>query len=168
MKAEVVVVKVTPMAGVFVDKANANRLSEMGGSVLGDFLADSAFEATPTPQNEAGALHAAKLVKAEGKVDWQDEVQKVHNHVRGMDPWPGAFTLRGDKVLKMFSSQVSELSTSTEAQPGEVVTVDGEGIHVACGQGVLCIAEVQAPGKKRMLAQSYAAGHPFQKGDILA
>lgn len=138
------------------------RLSIVGGELLEDFLRVFPDVDAPIPQEHDRATHAAKLDKHEGVVDWSRPVARVIDHVRGMDPWPAATTRHGDKVLKLYGARTSELAAVGE--PGTVVGVDPQGLHVTCADGVVCISEIQPPGKRRMEARSYASGNPMPAG----
>lgn len=143
------------------------RLAVMSGDVLADTLRDVGERGAlgeATPQDDASATHAAMLSKAEGKVDWSWPAKRVIDHVRGMDPWPNAFTARGDLVMKLYKATPSDRG---EGEPGTVLMVDGEGMHVACGSGAICIGEVQPAGKRRMSPEAYASGRPFAAGERL-
>jgi methionyl-tRNA formyltransferase len=145
------------------------RLAVLGGQVLDEFLAE--FPSVPPARDqselEGEAVHAAKLDKAEGEVDWSRPAERVRDHVRGMDPWPAAWTKRGDLTLKLFAAKLSERERPAEARAGQVLGVDEDGLHVCCGAGVVCLAELQAPGKRRMAARDYAAGHGFEADEVL-
>jgi methionyl-tRNA formyltransferase len=145
------------------------RLAELGGELLDEFLAE--FPDVPPPVDQAELdgepVHAAKLDKHEGVIDWVQPAARVIDHVRGMDPWPAAVTTRGELTLKLFAAGRSELARPTEAEPGVVIAVDDGGLHVCCGDAVVRLGEVQAPGKRRMSAREYAAGHPFAPGERL-
>jgi methionyl-tRNA formyltransferase len=140
------------------------RLSPMAGECLRGFL--SRFPKVPaaTAQPEVGAVHAPKLEKSEGAVDWTRPTTEVIQHICGMDPWPGATAGRFGQTLKLFGVGPS---SRTSRRPGEVVGVDDEGVHVSCVDGCLRIAELQPPGKRRMAAKAYAAGRPFEAGERL-
>ena len=114
-----------------------------------------------------GVTLAPMLSKAEGLTRWTCPSGQVIDHVRGMDPWPGAFTGRGPLVLKLFRAAPSSRPRPDDAAPGQVLAVDRAGMHVACGEGVVCVAELQVVGGKRMPAQAYAAGKPFAAGERL-
>lgn len=143
------------------------RLAVLGGELLAEFLRAFPEVPPPTPQDASQATLAPMLRKEEGLVDWSWSSEQVIDHVRGMDPWPGAFTGRAGAPLKLFRAGPSPLPRPAEAAPGEVLAVDRAGLHVACGTGVVRIAEVQAAGGKRMPAQAYAAGKPFAPGERL-
>ena len=145
------------------------RLASFGGEVLDTFLSE--FPQVDPPQDqselEGEAVHAAKLEKAEGEVDWSRAAARVIDHVRGMDPWPCAYTKRGEQVLKLTGAGASERARPGEAEAGTVLGVDEHGVHVCCGDAVVRVSTLQAPGKRRMAARDYAAGHPFAAGERL-
>lgn len=145
------------------------RLAVLGGELLDEFLAD--FPEVPAARDQAALagqpVHAAKLEKHEGLVDWSRPRAQVLDHIRGMDPWPAASSHRGQTPLKLFAAGHSELARPPEAAPGTVLAVDEAGIHVCCADAVLRLGEVQAPGKRRMSARDHAAGQPFAAGERL-
>jgi methionyl-tRNA formyltransferase len=143
------------------------RLAPIGGEVLEEVLRGLPGLPPPTAQDEAGVTLAPMLSKAEGLTRWTCPAGQVVDHVRGMDPWPGAFTGRGALVLKLFRAAPSSRARPEDAAPGQVIAVDRAGMHVACGEGVVCVAELQVVGGKRMPAQAYAAGKPFAAGERL-
>jgi methionyl-tRNA formyltransferase len=143
------------------------RLAELGAAALGEFLAVFPDVPTPTPQPDAGVVLAPPLRKEEGRVDWTRGVTALVDHVRGMDPWPTAACVRGSDELKLFAARPSTRSRD-DAAPGAVLAVDAAGLHVAVGDGVLCVGELQPAGKRRMPARAYAAGRPFAPGEALA
>lgn len=145
------------------------RLAVLGGEVLDEFLAE--FPDVPPPRDQSElpgeVVHAAKLDKAEGVVDWSRTATQVIDHVRGMDPWPAATTTREGVVIKLYAAGPSEVARPGDAGPGVVVAVDEAGMHVCCGDGVVRIGELQVPGKRRMPARDYAVGRPFGPGERL-
>ena len=115
-----------------------------------------------TPQDHTRATQAPMLSKAMSPVDWTRSAQENFNQIRGLYPWPGASTdiITGEPV-KLWRAQVVE--KHTDAIPGTVIAAGKQGIDVACGDFMtLRILELQAPGKKRMSAAAYLAGHPIQ------
>ena len=144
------------------------RLAELGAQVLDAFLAD--FPEVPPPRDqtelEGEQSHAPKLEKHEGEVDWSRPAKRVVDHVRGMDPWPAAFTTRAGVKLKLFGAGRAAVA-GPQVPPGRVIGVDGEGMLVSCGRGVVRIRELQAPGKRRMRVSDYDAGNPFVEGETL-
>ncbi len=143
------------------------RLAPLGGELLEQVLRELPHLPPPTAQDDALATHAPMLAKAEGLTRWTCTSGQVVDHVRGMDPWPGAFTGRGELTLKLFRAAPSTRPRPDDAAPGQILGVDRQGLHVACGAGVVCVAEVQVLGGKRMPAHAYAAGKAFAAGERL-
>jgi methionyl-tRNA formyltransferase len=140
------------------------RLAPLGAKALLDALEQiAAGESVETPQDDSKASHAPMLAKSEGQVDFTRPATVVHNLIRGVDPWPGAYTMLGDKRLKLIGSKIGK----DQGRPGEVVAVDSDGMTIACEEGAVTIREVQAPGKKRMSAADFARGHQLAVGTIL-
>jgi len=154
----------TPIEGHETSGMLFERLAVLGGDVLRETLETFESVGEPAVQDDALVTHAAMLSKAEGAVDWSQPAQRVVDHVRGMDPWPCAFSTRGDLVMKLYGASLSELPTDA---PGTVLGVDERGLHVACGTGAICLAQLQPAGKKRMSAHAYAAGRAFADGERL-
>ncbi|MGN1250553.1 MAG: methionyl-tRNA formyltransferase [Candidatus Spyradocola sp.] len=143
------------------------RLSKLGAQTLLRTL--QALEngtLVRTPQNEAEASYQPMLTREMGEMDWSRSARQLHDQVRGLYPWPGAYTTMDGGVLKVWVSRVSDMRA--DAEPGTVVKADAkEGLFVACGTGVLQIVEMQAPGSKRMNARDYLRGKPMQTGVVL-
>jgi methionyl-tRNA formyltransferase len=109
----------------------------------------------PTPQDGTLATMAPMLDKDAGKIDWTKPARSVRDLVRGVDPWPGAQTRLGADVLKLWGAGL----VPGNGAPGEVLAAGREGLVVACGDGAIALAEVQAPGRKRMAVAAFVAGH---------
>lgn len=142
-----------------------NRLAELGGG-LAAAAADQieAGTAVRVPQDPGQATLAPMLSRALSPIDWNQPAQAVHNKIRGLLPWPAASTdaISGEP-MKLYRSSLP--GQSAGARPGAIVAASRQGIDVACGDGqVLRILELQPPGKKRMTAAAYLAGHPVTGG----
>ncbi|SFT47424.1 methionyl-tRNA formyltransferase [Selenomonas sp. GACV-9] len=133
-------------------------LMAMGAKVLMETLAQlSDGSLTRTPQT-GESNYAPMLTKETGHIDWSKPAQQVHNLVRGLNSWPGAFTELEGKKYKIWLTK--KTGSKTEAAPGTVVKADKkEGLLVAAGDELLEILELQAPGKKKMRAADYLNGH---------
>lgn len=133
-------------------------LMALGAKVLIDTLEElSAGTLKRIPQT-GESNYAPMLTKETGHIHWQDCAQKIHNLVRGLDSWPGAYTFLAGKKYKIWRTRCT--TEKTEAQPGTILRADKkEGLFVAAGDGVLEITELQAPGKKRMATKDYLNGH---------
>ncbi len=142
-----------------------DRLSMIGAEAITNVIQN--FDSlNPIEQDHNKATYARMLTKQDGEIDWTRSAQDLHNHIRGMSQWPSAFTTEGTVVLKIHKAQVFH-SSGVHGLPGQVVAVSKDGIDTACGQGILRLLEVQAPGKKRMPACCYVMGHCIQEGIVL-
>lgn len=120
---------------------------------------------TPEPQDDALSSYAPMLKKEDGLIDWQQSAAEIHNHVRGLDPWPGAYTYLDGEVLKIAATAVDEEHSGL---PGTILAADKTGVRIACGQGSLVVGELQLPGKKRLAAMNFLSGRPLFPGTRLA
>ena len=145
-----------------------DRLAQIGAELLAQTIPDYvAGKIQPRPQPTEGVSHAAKIKKNDGKIDWAQPASAVWNRVRGMTPWPGAFTfLPGQPqpvLLKIWQAEVAPQS----GRPGEVLLADKNGIVVGCGTESLRILALQREGGRRLTAQEFLAGHPLSAGQRL-
>jgi methionyl-tRNA formyltransferase len=115
------------------------------------------------PQLESEATLAPMLTKDDGLIDWTRPAEQVHDHVRGMHPWPGAFTRLGGRTLKVLATRRSTL-VAVDVTPGTVLTADSSGVLVACGQGVVEIARGKMEGRKPLSGPELANGRTLQRG----
>ena len=143
------------------------RLAKLGaGTLIRTLKALEDGTLTRTPQDEEQSSYQPMLTREMGEMDWSKSAQQLHDLVRGLYPWPGAFTTMETGVLKVWVSRVADMNS--DAAPGTIVKANAkEGLFVACGQGVLQIVEMQAPGSKRMNARDYLRGKPMQEGTVL-
>jgi methionyl-tRNA formyltransferase len=119
-----------------------------------------------TVQDENNVNFAPKLKKENGAIDWNKSAADIHNLVRGVLPWPGAFTFYKDKLLKVYKAELIESPvTLSPSTPGEILQVSKEGIIVATGNGNLIIKELQIEGKRRMTVEEFISGYKIQKGE---
>lgn len=143
------------------------RLSEMGAELLCQVLRDmEAGIVKRTPQNHAVATYAPLLKKEHEEIHWEKTAEEVHNHIRGMYPFPTVYTIYQGKRLKIGASVVGE--GRTEGIPGQILAVDKEkGVSVACGKGNIWLKLVQPEGKKMMAIQDFVCGYGIKPGDCL-
>jgi len=143
----------------------SERLSTMGAELLKQELPRYvAGQITPKPQDDAQATMAPLLRKSDGRINWDQTAQAVHNQIRGMNPWPGAHTVLGGRHIKVHRAVPSTLDPQGAA-PGEVTALDPEGILVACTEGTLEIRELQESGRKRVDARAFITGRRVAVGD---
>ena len=138
-----------------------DRLAVLGADLLSKTLtAIEKGEATATPQDSALATYAPMLDKTMSPIDWTKSAQKIHDHVRGMNPWPVATTQLQGNRFKIYSTAV--IGKTTDAQPGTILGLTKTGLQIACSDGILEIRVLQAEGGKRMAAPDYFRGHPLE------
>ena len=118
--------------------------------------------ATYTPQDNSQATHTAKIYKEMGSIDWKQGAKEIECLIRGLDPWPSAYTRLGDKMLKIWKAQV--VSEESGAEPGCIVKVEKDHILVQTGKGMLAISELQLEGKKRMPVEAFLNGYEIEEG----
>jgi methionyl-tRNA formyltransferase len=145
-----------------------DRLAQIGAALLARTIPEYvAGKILSRPQPTEGVSHAAKIKKSDGQMDWSRPARELWNQVRGMTPWPGAFTfLPGQPqptLLKIWSAEV----TAQSGTPGEILLADKTGIVVGCGEASLRILAVQREGGRRLTAQEFLAGHPLATGQRL-
>ncbi|MFZ5975958.1 MAG: methionyl-tRNA formyltransferase [Bacillota bacterium] len=141
------------------------RMAALGADVLTEslFLLQSG-RAPRKPQNHAQSTHFPMIKKEMARVDWKRGAKAICDLVRGMHPWPLAYTACVKTDIKLHRVRAAEGS----GHPGEVLSAHPKkGLFVAAGQGAVEILELQAPGSKRMDASSYLLGHAIQEGIIL-
>lgn len=144
-----------------------DALAEMGAHLMVQAMRDLEMHGTlpSTAQDETLVTYAHKLEKAEAAIDWQQSAEEISRQVRAFNPFPVAQTTLGTDIYRIWMATVDHHTEKpATAQPGEVISVSGE-LHVACGQGVLKLNELQAPGGKRMHVQAFLLGHPLKAGD---
>jgi methionyl-tRNA formyltransferase len=121
-------------------------------------------ELEPVEQDHERHTLAPLLKKEDGLVDWRQGARQVHDRVRGMSPWPGAYTFVDGCRVKLHRTHVL-LEEGGRSEPGVIERADRHGIEVACGNGVLAIDELQPEGKRCMCAEHFLAGRPLRRGD---
>ena len=115
-------------------------------------------------QNDEESCYAKMLSKDMGQIDFTKSAREIECLIRGMNPWPSAYTFLNGKTLKVWKCKVS--TEKTDAVPGTIFLTDKEGIHTACGEGVLILTEVQLEGKKRMETEAFLRGYHIENGIV--
>ncbi|WP_406678233.1 methionyl-tRNA formyltransferase [Moorella sp. ACPs] len=143
-----------------------DRLAVMGAELLEHTLdLVAAGQAPRQPQDEALATYAPPLKPEEEMINWAQPADNIYNLIRGLNPWPGAYTLRAGERLKVYGARI--LDAAATGVPGQVVAVTGEGFVVQAGRGRLLITAVQPQGKRIMPADAYLRGYPLATGEVL-
>lgn len=120
---------------------------------------------TATPQGESPTEYARMLDKKLGNIDWNQSADAIERLIRGLNPWPSAYTGWNGKVMKIWEAQV--LEGDSGSLPGTVVRVEKDGFLVQTGGGLLKILSLQIPGKKRMEADAFLRGYTIEAGTVL-
>ena len=122
---------------------------------------------TALPQDGAKHTLAPILKKEDGRIDFGKTARAVHDHVRGMSPWPGAFTTSRGKGLKVHATRVTELPIGASSVPGTVVLADKARVVIACGDRAIELVRIQLEGKKAISAGDWVGGRGVSEGDRL-
>ncbi len=140
------------------------RLSKEGAQLLLHTLKDiKEGKANVTRQDTNKVTYAPLLKKEDGLIDWNKSAAEIFNLVRGLNPWPSAYTHLQGKMFKIHKAQVAQIF-DLKTNPGEIVEVDKNNLVVATGKGDLSILEVQIEGKKKMSIKDFLQGHKLEKG----
>ena len=144
-----------------------DKLSEDGAKLLVETLDGLlAGTVTRTPQNHEMATHAKKLDKSTGKLDFSKDAKELECLIRGLNPWPSAYTSYNGKTLKIWDADVV-CGDFAEYEPGQVVEVNKNNFVVKCGNNALSINELQLEGKKRMETGTFLLGTKVSVGENL-
>ena len=139
-------------------------LAVLGGKVLLKTL-DAAEKGTlnPVKQDDSLSTYASQLTKAEGEIDWSKSNTEIINKIRGLNPWPMAYSFLNRKRFVIdAASLINENGTA-----GSVLKASSEGLVVACGNGSVLIKNIKIEGKKKMSVEDYLRGHTIETGTIL-
>ena len=142
-----------------------DRLSLVGRKALEETLHQLCVGTlTPEKQDDELSSYAPMMKKEDGLIDWQRSALEIHNQVRGLDPWPGAYTHLDGEVLKIAATTVT---AGAVGEPGTILSADKRGVAITCGDGTLVINGLQLPGKKRLSAMNFLSGRPLFTGTRL-
>ena len=144
-----------------------DKLADAGAELLIKTL-PSIFDGTAVYEvqpEESPTPYAAMITKQMGQMDFTKSAAELERLVRGMNPWPSAFTYLNGKTLKVWVSEVEK--GSVQAEPGTIIKTDKKGIYVSCGEDVLVLKEIQLEGKKRMDADAFLRGYRIEQGTKL-
>jgi methionyl-tRNA formyltransferase len=134
-----------------------DKLSVAGSKLLSEtlpLLLEGSL--TPTPQNDAEATFASNIKREQEKINWDKTGEEIYNHVRGLNPWPVAFTTLDGQVLKIWQSQKV---AGLKGEPGAVLKIESDGFTVGTGnETAIKIIELQPSGKTKMLSEQFLRG----------
>ncbi len=117
-----------------------------------------------TPQNSEAATHTSMIRKEMGDISWNRSAMEIERLIRGLNPWPSAYTHLDGKTFKIWKAEI--VSEGTEYNPGCIVKVGKNELLVQTGEGILSLQEVQLEGKKRMDIGSFLRGYPVKEGNF--
>ena len=142
-----------------------DTLKERGADLLLKTI-DGLVNNTIVPQKQEGETFYAKMLNKEiANICWDKDAQEIHNLIRGLNPWPIAYTSYNNDRMKIFESAV--LNEESNKAPGTIIDVSKEGIKVSCAKNVLLIKKVQFPNGKPLTVEQYINGHEIEKNIIL-
>ncbi len=143
-----------------------DKLAEAAGPLLIQALADiEAGRATRTKQGDSNSIYARILDKSLGHIDFSQPAVKIERLIRGLNPWPSAYTSLEGKMLKIWDADVEPAQEN--GVPGEIIAVRKDAILVQTGDGILAVKELQLEGKKRMTAESFLRGYEVKANIVL-
>ncbi|KXV41303.1 methionyl-tRNA formyltransferase [Gluconobacter japonicus] len=149
----------TPISASDTASTLHDRLAEIGGRLIVRALQEQPVAA---PQPEEGVTYAHMLKREDGRIDWSRSCEEIDRQIRGLTPWPGAFTTLDDVVLKIgAATPVPEQSGS------DAGTAIDDALTIACGTGALRIERIQKPGRSMMNASDFVRGQAVPKGTRL-
>lgn len=144
-----------------------DKLCQVGGRLIVSTLRGlEEGTITPRPQPETGSCYASRLTKELGDIDWSRDAASIERLIRGLNPWPSAYTMLGGKTLKLWAAQVMGEDGFEAAACGQVVVCDRHTLAVKTGKGLLSIRELQLEGKKRMDVEAFLRGFPMEEGAV--
>ena len=151
-----------------------DKMAALGATAISTVLKDlAAYQAQAIAQNDSQANYAEKLVKTEGEVDWSQPAATIERQIRGLTPWPGAYTFLAGQRVKVLASLPVNTSQQTNEPAGTVISVGRKAILVACGKendtessaSTLAITHLQFAGGKPMTAEQICHGNQLNDGD---
>ncbi len=162
----------TPILSTDDSQILHDRLAQLGAELLAETIPDYiAGKISPQPQPAEGSTYAAKIKKEDGQIDWNLPAEKIRNRLRAFTPWPGAFTFRNGKLLKVWKASLAQENRyegisihNSNLAPGTILSANADGILVLCGKDALMIFELQREGGRRISAAEFLAGFPLQAG----
>ena len=158
----------TPISADDTSEILHGRLAEMGARLLVRTIPDyAAGKIQPRPQPAEGVSYAPKIKKEDGRLDWTQPARALWNRVRGLTPWPGAFTFLPGEVRPTLLKVWQAEPATAQGPAGEILQADKAGLVVACGRDALRIQALQLEGGRRLTTQEFLAGHHLRSGQQL-
>jgi methionyl-tRNA formyltransferase len=144
------------------------RLSELGALALVEALTLLSLDRlTETPQDDARATFAPKILREMARIDWNESSDAVARHIRAYDPRPGAFTTHRGGEIKLFGATAATVAERGPDVPGTVITIDSHGMLIACGSGTVLVSCAQPAGRTRVDPAEWMRGRGIDVGERL-
>ena len=161
--------KVIPLDPKETSGSLFEKLSEAGGPLILSTLEKlEKGTITRTPQGESGTSYAKMLTKTLGDINWTMSATAIERLIRGLNPWPSAYTQWEGKTMKIWEAEVEDVVETIDThEPGTITEVTKHGFKVQTGEGRLAIKSLQIPGKKRMEADAFLRGYHIETGTRL-
>ena len=154
-----------PIAPTDTTASLHDKLAELGGRMIVEALELSACGGlTRTPQPAEGVTYAHKIEKSESWMDWSCSAAELDRRLRAFNPFPGGATQLGAEVIKLWTALPQDYTGN--AVPGTVLSADADGVRVACGEGALCLTQLQRAGGKRLPAADFLRGFELPAGVV--
>lgn len=142
-------------------------LARMGARLLVEVIDEiAAGRASETPQDSASATYAPRLQKDEGPIDWRRPARALHDQVRGLQPWPLAWTALAGRRILVLRTRVADDTAAGVAGPGTIIAITRDALRVQAGTGTIDLIAVQPEGRRVMPARDFAAGHRITPGMV--
>ncbi|WP_455617977.1 methionyl-tRNA formyltransferase [Eisenbergiella sp.] len=143
-----------------------DKLAQAGAQLIIPALAAiEKGEVTPVPQDDALSCHVGMIDKTMGKIDFSRPAEEIDRLIRGLNPWPSAYTSYKGKTLKIW--EASPLPESADGEPGSIQRTEKDAVYINTGNGVLKVTQLQLEGKKRMQVKDFLLGCRIEKGEML-
>lgn len=150
-----------------------DKMAVLGGELIIEALQQlGEGKAVRTPQNHKEATYYKMIHKEMGKLDFSKSAESLERLIRGLSPWPSAYTYLEGKTLKLWKAEVEPdsaagVSGASEIKPGEIAQIRKDAMVIKTGDGLLVVKELQLEGKKRMAADAFLRGYPVVVGTKL-
>jgi methionyl-tRNA formyltransferase len=144
------------------------ELARIGATALVEAVdAMAEGRSSETPQDDALATYAPKIEKADGIIDWSRPARDIHNQIRGLHPWPHAYSdLEGERTILLASSVDGEPDRAGVAAPGTIVRVDADALIVQTGSGLLRVLTLRREGRRAVNGREFATGRGIESGSM--
>lgn len=143
-----------------------DRLAELGGELMSQAVLDiKKGEISKVLQDNSLSTYASMLNKQMGRINWNDKGENILNLIRGLKPWPSAYTQYKDEIVKIHKASL--IDKLKEGNNGEIVKVHNFGLYVNTKDKTVVLEEIQFPGKKKMTVEEYLRGNSIEEGIVL-